>query len=215
MAKTTTTTGKPKGTTDHSGQPLYLRLIEDQTDRDYYHLTARVCVQKYEDHAYVPYGCDDDYSDGLLWSGLRISCQGDARSRQRAEGQGESGPVYGFGVSYADQYHTLDLRRVRRMAKTLERIERGLGLLQERRGYVHTYGEYVGRVAEVLGCAGLVVERSARSREVSGLRYDWLGTGDGINAVNRLIWAWVEAGKPQAATETTDAGDEARAEAGR
>ena len=96
------TKGKGKQTTDSKGNQLHLQLVETR-EHGYYHLLARVVTQKYEDHSWVPYGCDDDYSDGLLWSGLRVSCQGDDQSRQRP-GVGESGEVYGFSVEYRDVY---------------------------------------------------------------------------------------------------------------
>jgi len=191
---------KSKRTSGDAKQDLYLYVWEER-DRDgyngeYFHLRGRFVTQKYEHSQWTPQGVDDDYSDGLLWSGLRASCQGDARSRQRAdENAGESGPVYGFGTEYHDVFR-LDLRRVRRMQKTLEKVEKGLEKLREARGYVRSFGEYCGRLAEVMGCKGVVIARGQRQQVTSGLGWDWMSIGDGVNRINQLIHVWVEEGKP-------------------
>jgi hypothetical protein len=178
---------KSKSTVDSKGNAIYLR-IEEIRDHGYYHLYARVCTQQYENSAWQPYGVDDDYSDGLKWSGLRVSCQGDEQSQTRA-GRGESGSVYGFSTEYHDCWK-LDLRTVRRMAKTLETIDRKMDKLQEARGYVASYGEYLGRVAEVLGCAGFCFTRDARSADISGQKYEFTTVGDGVNRANHRIYLW-------------------------
>ena len=87
------------------------------------------------------------------------------------------------------------------MAKTLEAIDKGLDKLSAARGYARSYGEYLGRVSEVLGCAGMAFERNAKSREISGQRWDWTSIGDGVNRANHAIHLWVQAGKPEAASE--------------
>lgn len=189
---TTKTTTTSKATVDSKGQPLYLRVTETR-EGGYFHLRATVCVQHYEaggatsGGSWVPWGCDDDYSDGLKWSGLRVSCQGDERSQRRAAEAGENGPVYGFDTEYHDVWR-LDLRTVRRMEKTLARVEKKLAALQEARGYVRSYGEYLGRVAEALGCAGVCFERERQA--YSGSRWDWLSIGDGVNRANHRIFLW-------------------------
>jgi hypothetical protein len=186
-----TTMSKAKTTTtDSKGSALFLQLTETK-EHGYYHLRARVCTQHYfsgEASEWKPYGVDDDYSDGLLWSGLQVSCQGDEQS-QRRSGEAERGAVYGFGVVYAD-VHTVELRKVRRMAKTLEKIERGLDKLQQSRGYVRSYGEYLGRVAEVLGCGGFCIEREKEVQARIGQRWNWLTVGEGVNAANHRIYLW-------------------------
>lgn len=172
---------------------MYLKVTEEK-DGEYYHMRGRVVTQKYEDSAYQPYGVDDSYSDGLLWSGLQASCQGDRSTRNATE---RPSAVYGFDVEYYDM-HRLDLRTVRRMEKTLTKLERGLAKLTEARGYVRSYGEYLGRVAEALGCTGMVFLRGERSRQITGQRWDWMSVGDGVNRANNLIHQWQEDGKPQA-----------------
>ena len=154
-----------------------------------------------------PYGCDDDYSDGLLWSGLQVSCQGDEQSQRRAANAGESGPVYGFDTEYASDYHRIDLRRVARMHKTLSKVEAGLTKLQAARGYVRSYGEYLGRVAEVLGCAGMVFERERSGHYTSpGQRYRWTTVGEGVNEANHRILP-VAAGSGRARAAAAGAGE--------
>jgi len=187
---------KTKATTDKRGNELHL-IVTEERDNGYFHLRARVTTQKFEDHNWVPYGVDDDYSDGLLWSGLRINCQGDDRSRERS-GEGDGGAVYGFDVDYRDVY-SVDLRKARRMAKTLDKLDKGLAKMTEARGYVRSYGEYIGRVAEVIGAAGIGFDRQNKLPR-NGQRFDWMSIGDGVNRANHLIYLWQQDGKPEAVT---------------
>lgn len=167
-------------------QDLYLVVSEERSHGGYFHLRARVTTSRYEQgNGQVPYGCDDTYGDGLLVSGLRVSCQGDERSQLR-----EHDPVYGFEVEYAE-VHALRVREARRMLKTLEYVERKLRKQYDTRGSVKTYGEYVGRVAEALGCKGIAVQKTDKQYQLSGYRWDWYSIGDGVNQVNNRIWRWV------------------------
>jgi hypothetical protein len=182
---TTTTTGKAGK--DGNGNALHLLVREERKD-GYFHLRAQVVIQKYESaevSGWKPYGVEDSYSDGLLWTGLQVSCQGDKDSRVRM-GEGDRGAVYGFDVEYRDVW-SVDLRKARRMSKTLDKIEKGMARLSEQRGYVRSYGEYLGRVAEVLGCAGIGIDGTPGRY---GSRYRWMSIGDGVNAANHLIYCW-------------------------
>lgn len=164
---------------------LYLAVTEKR-DGEYFHLYARVVSQKYESPEWYPYGVDDDYSDGLLYSGLQTRCQGDARSQTAADGRE---PVYGFTTEYREPY-SVDLRRAKRMVKTLDLVNRKLDKFSETRGYVKTYGDYLGRIAETFGCKGMVFDRDKSGQEVSGSRWIWLNVGDGVNRANNRIWQW-------------------------
>jgi hypothetical protein len=178
-----------KATTDSKGNQLYLR-VEETREHGYFHLRARVCTQHYEaqDSRWQPQGVDDDYSDGLLWSGLRVSCQGDTGTQLAPE---TYKAVYGFDTEYDCTYSSkVDLRRVARMHKTLTKVSTGLARIDEVRGYVRSYGEYLGRVAEVLGCAGMVFEKDQRAAAISGQRYEWTTVGDGVNRANHRIYLW-------------------------
>jgi hypothetical protein len=181
MTKTKTT----KATTDSRGNELHL-LVTEQREHGYFHLTARVVTQRLEGGQWVPYGVDDDYSDGLQWTGLQVRCQGDDRSRVNPD---RAQAVYGYDVCYHDVY-TVDLRKAKRHVKTLEKLAKGLDRITEVRGYVRSYGEYLGRVAEVLGCAGIGIQRSEKHAATSGQRWLWESIGDGVNAANNAIWRW-------------------------
>jgi hypothetical protein len=182
---------KTKATKD---QQIRYLLVSETREGEYFHVRARVTTDRYENGSRYPYGLDDDYSDGLLYSGLRVSCQGDTNSRAR-----EYEPVYGFTVEYRDVF-AVDARKARRMTKTLDKLEKGLARLSEMRGYVQTYGEYCGRVAEVLGCIGIAYDMP-RDRYASD-RWTWLSVGDGINRINHRISMWQREGKePQTQTE--------------
>lgn len=182
-------------TTNKATKPeLFLQLLETR-DGEYFHLRARVVTRKFENSQWMPWGVDDDYSDGLLYSGLRVNCQGDATSRRGDR----SGPVYGFDVDYQDVY-SVDRRKARRMLKTLDMVHKKLDKLSDARGYVRSYGEYLGRVAEAFGCSGMVMEREKHSQSVTGERYRWFSIGDGVNHAAQRIYQWQEEGAQQQQT---------------
>lgn len=175
--------------TSKAKEPLYL-AVSEKREHGYFHLHARVRTAKYEHGQREAWGIDgDDYGDGLLYGGLEARCQGDDRSQLRAGGEG---PVYGFDVEYHEEYHSVGLRRCRRMLKTLEKVERGMGRLTETRGYVKSFGEFVGRLAEVLGCEGIAMEKDQRAQLRTGERWEWTNIGDGVNRVNHRIYLWAQ-----------------------
>ena len=178
-----TTTTKPD---------LYLVVSEDRRD-GYFHLYGRITTQRYEHSAWQPYGVDDDYSDGLLYSGLRLSCQGEDASRTEARRTGREA-VYGYATEYREVF-SIDRRKARRMSKTLELLERGLDKRSDQRGYVKSYGEYCGRVAEVFGCKGIALQRTEEQARRSGQRWDWMSVGDGVNRINHRIELWQREGE--------------------
>lgn len=169
-----------------------LRMTEERNrgGSEFYHLAGRICESRYEHGQRQPTGLDDEYEQGLYLSHLRVSCQGDDRSRGR---QGE--PVYAFDVEYRDVF-CVDQRRATRMAKTLDKIAKGLAKLHATRGYVRSFGEFVGRVCEVLGLSEIVMEQDQRIAHYSGQRWRWMSVGDGVNAINQRIAVWVNEGKP-------------------
>ena len=176
-----------------AGGPFYLLITEERTrgfgfEKEYFHLYARVVRDRYENGDRYPYGLDDTYGNGPLLSGLRATCQGDTSSQQH-EHLGDA--VYGIGLEYHDAYSSrLELRQLRRMTKTFEAVERKLAKLQETRGHYRTYGEYLGRLAEVTGCSGMALLTTEKTYQQSGVRYQWLSLGDGVNAANNRIWSW-------------------------
>lgn len=173
---------------DKPTKPSLYLVVSETRDNGYFHLHARVSTDRYEGSTgRVPYGVDDDYSDGLLYSYLRISCQGDERSQRHADTRQA---VYGWDhPEYRDHYKG-DLRTLKRMVKTLEHLERKLGKLSETRGYARSYGEYLGRVAEALGCAGMAFQQSAKRAQMSGQPWRWTTVGDGVNEANNAVWQW-------------------------
>jgi hypothetical protein len=187
-------------TTDEPQADLYLCLTQEQRD-GYFHIYGRIVTQRYEPgNGHVPYGTDDTYGDGPLYSGLRLTCQGDERSAMR-----DSEPVYGFDCEYREEF-SIGLRKARRMVKQLERIDRGLDKLREKRGYVGSWGEYVGRLAEVLGCKGIASQKTAEAEARCGYRWTWETIGEGVNTANRWVWTWRQQyTKPQGIEATANA----------
>jgi hypothetical protein len=166
-------------------QDRYLVISEERKD-GYFHLRGRIVTQRFEDHQWYPYGLSDEYNydGGLLWTGLHVACQGDTKSQA-----GDREPVYGFSCDYREVY-SIDLGKARRMLKTLELLTKKLEKIGEARGYVKSYGEYCGRIAEVFGCKGIGIEKPVKARTITGQRWEWLSIGDGVNRVNHRIYLW-------------------------
>src|SRR5262245_33521336 len=171
-------------------QDKYL-VISEKTEHGYYHQYGRITTTKYESGAgWVPYGLDDYYSDGLLYSGLRATCQGSQDTRNSQERE----PVYGFSMAYIDE-HNVDLRKAKRMVRTLDLVERRLAKMAETRGHVTSWGEYAGRVAEAFGCKGIIIQKSDEAYRRSGYKYETFSIGDGVNRANYMVRQWVAAGE--------------------
>lgn len=209
-------------TTDQTAQPpRYLRVTEERSN-GYFHLIATVRTQKYDplDSQYMPGWVDDEYDSGQLLSGLQLRAQGDSDSQLRGLTSGEnSGAVYGWDIEYHEPYR-VDRRKVARMHKTLETLHKRLERISDTRGRATSFGEYCGRLAEALGCSGIVTETKPRSGEYR-TRWDWQSIGDGVNRVNWKIQQWQRealpaalpaaepATEPAAAAEPAAAGREA------
>jgi hypothetical protein len=173
--------------TKTTDQELYL-LISEVREHGYYKLTARVRTRHYDQltHGYAPSSVDDEYASGYLYSGLWLTAQGDGDSqREPADRQ----PIYGERLAYHEPYRC-GRYEVRRMYKTLETVHKRLEKLAERRGTHRSFGEYCGRLAEALGCTGIVVEQTPDGYNVSGQRWVWLSIGDGVNRINHKVYLW-------------------------
>lgn len=183
--------------TKKTGRPdLHILIAEEHAagcgySSQYFHINARIVVQKFEDHQWTPYGHVDDDYNGPLYSCLRIHCQGDDDSRTRPADREQ---VYGFSIEYHDVY-SINARKAERMFKTLRSIDAKLAKMQETRGYVRSFGEYLGRIAEAIGAKGIGIDHQKQRR--NGYRWEWLSIGDGANRANHMIWQWVEDGKPK------------------
>jgi hypothetical protein len=186
---------------DEAREPRYL-VITESREYGYFHLKGRVTTQRFDQenqHGYLPYGIDDHYGDGPLFSGLRVSCQGDERSQLRGSEAGESGPVYGWHTLYEDYTPSIGLAAARRMVRTLEALDKALARIENQRGYCRSFAEYCGRVAEALHCDGIAVERKPGERRYDSARWDWYDIGSGVNAVHTRIWQWQQEAQPKPA----------------
>lgn len=181
-----------KNGTTATKQPLWI-VVSEQRDGEYFHLTAKVSTDKHESGAgRVPYGLDDQYGfEGKpLLSGLQARCQGDQQSRLRNDREA----VYGYDVEFKDRWQGIKTNDCKRMLTTLQRVDRGFAKLADARGYVKSYGEYLGRLAEVLGCTGFAIQKTSEQAMRSGQGWDWLSIGDGVNRVNHRIYVWQQEG---------------------
>jgi hypothetical protein len=104
--------------------------------------------------------------------------------------------AYGFEVGYRNMYH-VDTRLAVKMAKTLTTIDKRLSKLNDTRGYIRSFGEYVGRVAEVIGASAIV--RRPKGQETYSLHsdgyYQRFNLGDGVVMIDGVVRAWIREGR--------------------
>ena len=82
-----------------------------------------------------------------------------------------------------------------RMALNLKRIQAGLNKISEDRGYPRSFGEYCGRVAEVLKCKGMAHQREPEYRRDWSSEWEWTSIGDGVNRIQFRIHRWSQQGR--------------------
>lgn len=107
----------------------------------------------------VPRGAGDSVASfQAWWQGLTVTAQGDSRSSERiAERQW---PVYAERLGYQSHGDVVTAECAKRYADTLGAIERGLSKLSEHDGQPLSFGDYCGRVAQVVGARDFRVERN-------------------------------------------------------
>jgi hypothetical protein len=125
-------------------------------------------------------------ANGLHVENLQTFSQGNNHDQTRQ--------LYGFEIGY-DAFR-VTCRDAVKMAKTLTAIEKRLGKLNDVRGYVSSYGEYVARFAEVIGAETMIFHRGGRSFEPDD--YFTHNLGNGRNKIDSLIRTWAEANQTAA-----------------
>lgn len=95
-----------------------------------------------------------------------------------AQADRASDDAYGWRVEYSRPY-SVDLRRAEQMAKTLRKVDAGLRRIEKRDGYPESFGQYLARVATVLG--------------VDPQRRGWRKGPDANGIVPPGEWRWTDA----------------------
>lgn len=117
--------------------------------------------------------------NGWYLDDLRIYSQGNDDDRERR--------LYAFRAEF--KKFSLELNEAVKCVKTLSRIEKGLNRLTEKRGYAKSFGEYVARVAEVLG-AKVVVFPKERRRSYDADDHRYRSLGDARSHIEHLEEQW-------------------------
>jgi hypothetical protein len=95
----------------------------------------------------------------------------------QARAAADMGPgTYGWAVEYLQPY-AVDLPRAQAMARTLAKLQRGMGRLDERLGHPESFGAYLLRVAEVLRVRDFCSwNKRPRSLMYEGALLNWSGS---------------------------------------
>lgn len=111
-----------------------------------------------------------------------------------------------FSDSHAPSVHfTMDYRdcgyigpsEVYAMAKTLKRLERGMEKISLTEGCPKSFGQYLNRVARLIGATYMLTPRNAVSRERSGEQYHSYSIGSAVDNVDVLTLEWFRSLKPE------------------
>src|SRR5262245_33290778 len=101
--------------------------------------------------------------------------------------------VFDNPLPYHDQYR-VNCQDAEKMWRTLSTILRRLDKLREKYGYPETFGAYVARLADVLGCDQVVLDHGDnRGRSFSDSEFRFHSVGDGAGQVDYLCRQWTRA----------------------
>jgi hypothetical protein len=123
---------------------------------------------------------------GEVFEDMRVRCIADRRDGAL---QYESQKVEFYHVL------TIDASRVKRMAKAIAAIERGLDRAAKLDGWHENSGQYITRVARSIGATRiLLLKRYADTRygdyDANQHQYINLSLGDAVNAINSRMRTW-------------------------
>jgi len=172
-------------------QQLGLLVNEDTKDARFFRLTASVVILHSEGHNSIrnPRGEYDevyDFKDLMVTSlGENTTLNGDPNPEPR---------LYGWEVRYEDVY-SVDHRRAKKMAKTLDMVQRKLDKLKETRGYPQSYAEFLGRVGEAIGAQTVLRYKGKLGNGkwgYDGEEFQFWTLGDGVANVAHMERQWRE-----------------------
>lgn len=170
--------------------PLGILIREEQDNSfggGYYHLRGSIVTLVNGKVRNPPSSSYDEPINGFgRLADLELNSQGERTNAQRG--------LYGFDVRYRN-VSFIEARDAQRMHQTLTRLNNGMSKLYAKRGMVQSFGEYVGRVAEVLGIETIVFDytpEGSHSWSHDERDYRHRSIGDGVNEVNHKVWQWQE-----------------------
>lgn len=155
-------------------------LVEEQIDNagGYGHVICRI-VNLEEGKVR---NISDGYNDvpTRYYAGLDVRNQLDDRNG----GLGTLCQSYGWHLEYHDVY-LVNSHRASKMYKTLSRLEKRFEAISARRSYPNSFGEYVGRVAEILGIDTFYFY-SRHASDYDDCEFQILPVGDAIGKINEM-----------------------------
>jgi hypothetical protein len=132
----------------------------------------------------------DDYELPFYYDGLTITSQQDSRQLEHS---------YGWDFRYQDAY-SVDYRAVKKMAKTMRKIETGLTKLHNEFGEPSKFSDYVLRIAKVMKVKTFVFPVSEYGSSYSENEYQFVDDFSyAKNKIDNLEMANVEKLKDMAA----------------
>lgn len=151
-------------------------------DRGYFHIKASVVtlIDGAVRNGTTLY--DGPYNGGLhRIEGLAVTSQGE---NSRADHG-----LYGFHVEFTD-VRFVRTRDAEQIFRTLAFIDRRLSKIAAKRGDVRTFGEFVGRVAEVIGAETILFQKGKPRGWHDENEYDRGDIGGGVRRIELIEREW-------------------------
>lgn len=163
-------------------EPLAL-MVNLITDREYIHLNFYVV--RWEDRKIRNIG-DRAINGFHRLNDLQITSQGQQADR--------SAKLYGWDIRYISPY-SVDYRDAEKMYRTLRKILERLDKIIVKRGYAKTYGDYVGRFAEVVGATEILYSTGRATSSFDDGTYRRMNLGEGVEYIDRIVRDWQNGGE--------------------
>lgn len=95
----------------------------------------------------------------------------------------------------AKDIYAVQTHEVERLLKSMKAIQKKFKAVYETDGNALSYGQSVARFAKAIGAKTVIIERSKKSQEVTGERFEKLTVGNGVYAIDRMMHDWKESKK--------------------
>jgi hypothetical protein len=163
-------------------QPLGIIISPDSSDTRFFHIRGNII---YWQDGKIRNPSDYDNINGFpLLNNLEINSQGDQEDRSR---------MYAWDVRYRNIF-AVDVTMANKMVKTLTKLNRGLQRIDTKRGSPSSFGDYVGRVAEVIGATKILHrvpgQRTSSWPSYSEVQFTAMDIGNGVDYVNHMVQMW-------------------------
>ncbi len=114
----------------------------------------------------------------------------------------DSEPNNGFQATLAYHNYRAELHDCERQVKTLRAIHKASQKITDREGYAKTFGQYVNRMARIVGAEVVRVEKTEKAWKTTGERYSECTLGDAVGWIDSRVNSWLQERKEAKTLQT-------------